>query len=252
MLFASRIQNLQVQIIRSKTVPDYKPPYTTVSACVKATLRENGFRGPFQVRPYAHVRALARGRPAGPRRGAGRGADAAAAAAAASGRGASAAREAPIGRLRRGARPQTSAGRAFATPKRAPNHRLQGLGATILRNTPANAVYLGTFEVLKRAASQQLGVAPAELPAWAVLSSAGLGGICYWVVIFPVDCIKSAMQTDTITRAQRKYTTIPVTAKVRGSRVCLRVSACACMVSALACACGARGCAFPRPSATPT
>lgn len=47
-----------------------------------------------------------------------------------------------------------------------------------------------------------------------VLSAAGLGGICYWMVIFPVDCIKSAMQTDTITRAQRKYTDIPTTAKV--------------------------------------
>jgi solute carrier family 25 carnitine/acylcarnitine transporter 20/29 len=34
---------------------------------------------------------------------------------------------------------------------------LQGLGATILRNTPANAVYLGTFEVLKGQAAQQLG-----------------------------------------------------------------------------------------------
>lgn len=42
----------------------------------------------------------------------------------------------------------------------------QGLGATILRNTPANAVYLGTFEVLKRAASARMGVAPTELPAW--------------------------------------------------------------------------------------
>jgi hypothetical protein len=39
----------QVQIIRSKTNPDYKAPYTTVGACVKATLRENGFKGPFQV-----------------------------------------------------------------------------------------------------------------------------------------------------------------------------------------------------------
>lgn len=70
----------QVQIIRSKSDPNYKPPYTTVSACVRATLRENGFKGPFQ-----------------------------------------------------------------------------GLGATILRNTPANAVYLGTFEVLKGQAAQRLG-----------------------------------------------------------------------------------------------
>lgn len=70
----------QVQIIRSKSDPNYKAPYTTVSKCVAATIRENGFKGPFQ-----------------------------------------------------------------------------GLGATILRNTPANAVYLGTFEVLKNSAAKQLG-----------------------------------------------------------------------------------------------
>ena len=119
---------IQVQIIRAKTTPDYVPPYTTVGACVRATLRESGWRGPFQ-----------------------------------------------------------------------------GLGATILRNTPANAVYLGTFEVLKRAAAAHYGVAPSELPAWTVIGAAGLGGICYWMVIFPVDCVKSAMQTDSIIKSQRRF-----------------------------------------------
>jgi len=99
---------IQVQIIRSKSNPDYTPPYTTVGQCVRATIRENGFKGPFQ-----------------------------------------------------------------------------GLGATLLRNTPANAVYLGTFEVLKRTAAQQLGTTPAELPAWVVLSSAGLVSLSIgWVVGF--------------------------------------------------------------------
>lgn len=41
---------IQVQIIRSKADPNYKPPYTKVSSCVQATIRENGFKGPFQVR----------------------------------------------------------------------------------------------------------------------------------------------------------------------------------------------------------
>lgn len=45
----------QVQIIRSKSDPNYKPPYTTVSACVRSTLRENGFKGPFQVRDTCHM-----------------------------------------------------------------------------------------------------------------------------------------------------------------------------------------------------
>ncbi|KAF6263946.1 mitochondrial carrier domain-containing protein [Scenedesmus sp. NREL 46B-D3] len=129
---------IQVQIIRSKADPAYSPPYTTVSACVRATIRENGFKGPFQ-----------------------------------------------------------------------------GLSATILRNTPANAVYLGSFEVLKGAAAKQLECkSNAELPAWAVLSSAALGGIAYWLAIFPVDVIKSSMQTDNIIRSQRRFPDMVTAAKL--------------------------------------
>lgn len=128
---------IQVQIVRSKTDPNYKPPYTSVGACVRATLRESGVRGPFQ-----------------------------------------------------------------------------GLGATLLRNTPANSVYLGSFEVMKRGACDRLGAAtPADLPAWAVLGSAGLGGILYWAVIFPVDCVKSAMQTDAIAKSERKYASMAQAAR---------------------------------------
>lgn len=90
----------------------------------------------------------------------------------------------------------------------------QGLTATILRNTPANGIYLGSFEVLKRAAAKRMDVSPAELPAWVVLGSAGLGGIAYWCTIFPVDVIKSAMQTDDIRPDKRKYKGIIQSAKV--------------------------------------
>lgn len=128
---------MQVQIIKSKIDPAYKPPYTSVLACVRQTIKENGFRGPFQ-----------------------------------------------------------------------------GLGATILRNTPANSVYLGSFEVMKQAAAAHRGCKTTELPAWIVLGSAGLGGIMYWCVIFPVDVIKSAMATDNIIKSQRTYTDIPTTAKL--------------------------------------
>lgn len=53
-----------------------------------------------------------------------------------------------------------------------------------------------------------------ELPAYAVLSSAALGGIAYWLAIFPVDVIKSSMQTDSIIKGQRRYTDILSSAKV--------------------------------------
>ena len=67
----------------------------------------------------------------------------------------------------------------------------QGLSATLLRNIPANSVYLGSFEVMKMRAAAHYNCTIPELPAWTVLSAASLGGIMYWVVIFPVDVIKS-------------------------------------------------------------
>jgi solute carrier family 25 carnitine/acylcarnitine transporter 20/29 len=54
----------------------------------------------------------------------------------------------------------------------------------------------------------------ADLPAWAVLSSAALGGIAYWLAIFPVDVIKSSMQTDNIIRSQRRFPDMATAAKV--------------------------------------
>lgn len=57
----------------------------------------------------------------------------------------------------------------------------------------------------------------AELPAYAVLSSAALGGIAYWLAIFPVDVIKSSMQTDSIIKSQRRYTDMASAAKVRAA-----------------------------------
>ena len=40
----------------------------------------------------------------------------------------------------------------------------QGLGATLVRNTPANSIYLGSFEVLKDYIARWQGVKKADLP----------------------------------------------------------------------------------------
>lgn len=49
----------------------------------------------------------------------------------------------------------------------------QGLGPTLLRNIPANSVYLGSFEVMKIEAAKSYKCSVPELPAWVVLSAAG-------------------------------------------------------------------------------
>jgi len=120
---------MQVQVVRSRSDPTYKAPYSSVVDCVRATLRESGARGPFQ-----------------------------------------------------------------------------GLGVTLVRNTPANAVYLGSFEVIKNKLTQHYGLkSPADLPAPAVVGAAGVGGLLYWLAIFPVDVVKSAIQSDSIVMSERRY-----------------------------------------------
>ncbi|KAK9817888.1 hypothetical protein WJX72_003792 [[Myrmecia] bisecta] len=130
---------IQYQIIKKQSDPAYKPPYTSVSRCVQATIRTNGFKGPFQ-----------------------------------------------------------------------------GLAATIVRNVPANSIYLGTFDLLKRQAAASYGCTVGELSAQhpvIVFGAAGVGALGYWIAIFPVDVIKSAMQTDSIDPAQRRFPTMATTFK---------------------------------------
>ena len=71
----------------------------------------------------------------------------------------------------------------------------QGLFTTMVRNVPANSIYLGTFEVLKSQAAQYKNCTVPELPAPYVLGAAGFGGILYWCAIYPVDVCKSAIMT---------------------------------------------------------
>jgi solute carrier family 25 (mitochondrial carnitine/acylcarnitine transporter), member 20/29 len=127
---------VQVQIIKAKADPTYKPPFTNMVDCVKQSFAASGYRAPFQ-----------------------------------------------------------------------------GLGATLLRNIPANSIYLGSFEVMKLQAAKELNCKVPELPAWIVLSAAGMGGVMYWCTIYPVDVIKSAMMTDALKYDKREYPTMVTTAK---------------------------------------
>jgi len=84
----------------------------------------------------------------------------------------------------------------------------QGLGATIMRNAPANAVYLGGFECFKSMACEHYDCKPSELSMTSLFCMGGLAGSLYWTLLFPADVIKSKMQGDAIPKADRQYRTI--------------------------------------------
>lgn len=56
---------------------------------------------------------------------------------------------------------------------------------------------------------------PKELPGILTVAAAGTGGLMYWLAIYPIDQIKSAMQTDSIIKAERKYPTMGAAFSVR-------------------------------------
>ncbi|KAL0480129.1 mitochondrial substrate carrier family protein [Acrasis kona] len=88
----------------------------------------------------------------------------------------------------------------------------QGLGATILRNIPANAGYFGVYESSKRwfadhGADQKREVK--DLKPYEILLSGGLGGCACWIASYPMDVVKSLMQTDHVNKAERLYNNVP-------------------------------------------
>jgi solute carrier family 25 carnitine/acylcarnitine transporter 20/29 len=84
----------------------------------------------------------------------------------------------------------------------------QGLGATIVRDIPAVALYFGTYEMAREAFAKQSKKSVKDLEAWQLLSAGGIGGFFYWISTYPIDVIKSSMQADSIVRSERKYSTM--------------------------------------------
>lgn len=83
----------------------------------------------------------------------------------------------------------------------------QGLGATLLRTTPATAFYFGTYEGVRELLLKP-GETRSEQSSWSVLLAGGLGGMAYWTSSFALDSIKSSIQADAVQPSQRKYKSI--------------------------------------------
>ncbi len=66
----------------------------------------------------------------------------------------------------------------------------------------------------KQQAAQYYGCHTRDLPMHVVVGSAGVGALAYWLACYPIDVIKSAMMTDAIDPAQRKFPTMAVAAQV--------------------------------------
>eukprot|EP01096_Ripella_sp_DP13-Kostka_P009912 TRINITY_DN3828_c0_g1_i1.p1 TRINITY_DN3828_c0_g1~~TRINITY_DN3828_c0_g1_i1.p1 ORF type:complete len:289 (-),score=111.82 TRINITY_DN3828_c0_g1_i1:81-947(-) len=79
----------------------------------------------------------------------------------------------------------------------------QGLVATIFRNVPANAFYFAAYQQ----AQTFLRGDSHDLSPLKTLLAGGIGGMGYWLFCYPLDAIKSIIQSDHADPKQRVYRT---------------------------------------------
>ena len=68
---------------------------------------------------------------------------------------------------------------------------------TLARDGPGSAAYFATYEYIKRSLSPKDadGNATGELSLPAVMAAGGTAGIAMWIPVFPVDTVKSRLQS---------------------------------------------------------
>jgi solute carrier family 25 carnitine/acylcarnitine transporter 20/29 len=74
----------------------------------------------------------------------------------------------------------------------------RGSTATLARDGPGSALYFAVYEVAKKELSKLSGAKDGELSLMAVSTAGGLSGMAMWLVVFPVDTVKTRM-TNSVT-----------------------------------------------------
>eukprot|EP00746_Dinoflagellata_sp_MGD_P132706 gnl/MRDRNA2_/MRDRNA2_66404_c0_seq2.p2 gnl/MRDRNA2_/MRDRNA2_66404_c0~~gnl/MRDRNA2_/MRDRNA2_66404_c0_seq2.p2 ORF type:complete len:125 (-),score=15.80 gnl/MRDRNA2_/MRDRNA2_66404_c0_seq2:128-502(-) len=78
----------------------------------------------------------------------------------------------------------------------------------MVRTVPAQTSYFGMYEVCASAFEGRYGISRSELPQHAIFISGVGAGVAFWTVSYPLDVVKTAMQTDSIKPEERQYRTL--------------------------------------------
>lgn len=77
----------------------------------------------------------------------------------------------------------------------------RGLVPTLARESVGLGIYFATYEALiARELGQKIYPARTDIPAWKLCMFGGLSGYALWMTIYPVDVVKSKLQTDSLTK----------------------------------------------------
>lgn len=79
----------------------------------------------------------------------------------------------------------------------------KGLGPTLFRESVGLGIYFATYEALiARDLANKTYAARTDIPGWKLCMYGGLSGYTLWIAIYPVDVLKSKLQTDSLAKPQ--------------------------------------------------
>uniref|UniRef100_A0A3P9PGH8 Solute carrier family 25 member 15 n=1 Tax=Poecilia reticulata TaxID=8081 RepID=A0A3P9PGH8_POERE len=70
----------------------------------------------------------------------------------------------------------------------------QGLTSTIVREIPGYFCFFGAYEVCRTTFAHHMGTDKDSIGILPLMFSGGFGGACLWLVVYPIDCVKSRIQ----------------------------------------------------------
>lgn len=79
----------------------------------------------------------------------------------------------------------------------------RGLNPTLMRESLGIGVYFMTFEALVQNTMKKYNVARKSVESWRLCLFGGLAGYAMWITVYPIDVIKSKLQTDDL--VNKKY-----------------------------------------------
>uniref|UniRef100_A0A8C5GS76 Mitochondrial ornithine transporter 1-like n=1 Tax=Gouania willdenowi TaxID=441366 RepID=A0A8C5GS76_GOUWI len=75
-----------------------------------------------------------------------------------------------------------------------PQGFFQGLTTTIAREVPGYFCFFGAYELCRTAFSDYMKCDKDDIGVAPIVFSGGFGGACLWLVVYPMDCVKSRIQ----------------------------------------------------------
>ncbi|XP_039986913.1 solute carrier family 25 member 15a [Xiphias gladius] len=81
----------------------------------------------------------------------------------------------------------------------------QGLTSTIVREVPGYFCFFGAYELCRSTFAQKMGTDKDGIGILPLMFSGGFGGACLWLMVYPIDCVKSRIQVYSLAGRQEGF-----------------------------------------------